>query len=164
MSQISLTIYRKAFYALLGFEAPKLQPESTTFFLAAVMRHFYFHGQPNFIGACLTATGGLGSHSGIFYLRSDGNMPRRYVWAHPVIAPFGGRFPGMCSFCGGVLSAAPPPKLRGKCRHRQDLRAKIVKVHCIYCPEICTFTQPTDFSFTEYEESGGVWGYIDLFL
>ncbi|KAJ6556080.1 hypothetical protein B0H19DRAFT_1071213 [Mycena capillaripes] len=118
------------FHALIGFEAAKLQPEITMSFLAAVIKKFYFHNQKNFMDDCLAVSSHLGSHSGVVYLYGNGESHYRYIWAHPVRAPFGVPLPLSCA-CGLVNTAMPPPvpsRRRIKGSTRQKLRAQDVNV------------------------------------
>ncbi|KAJ7911394.1 hypothetical protein B0H13DRAFT_2328364 [Mycena leptocephala] len=133
----------KSFWGLLGFEAAKLQPEITIAFLTAVIKKFFFHNQKNFLEDYLAVSSHLGSHSAVVYLRGNDKAPYRYVWAHPVHAPFGMPTPLSC-ICGMVGSAIAPPTRK---RKRQELRAEKLEVHCQMCPHVRKFWMPDDFEF-----------------
>lgn len=147
----------KSFWGLLGFEAAKLQPEITIAFLTAVIKKFFFHNQKNFLEDCLAVSSHMGSHSAVVYLRGNGKAPYRYVWAHPVHAPFGMPTPLSC-ICGMVGSAIAPPTRK---RKRQELRAEKLEVHCEMCTHVRKFRMPDDFEF-RVEDGDGIWGRMPL--
>ncbi|KAJ7096177.1 hypothetical protein C8R44DRAFT_860191 [Mycena epipterygia] len=147
------------FFGLLGFEAEKLQPEATTCFLISVMRDFYFSAHKNFMETSLDASKGLGCHSNVIYLRGTGEKPRRFVWTHPVRAPFGVPTSIACE-CGAVFHAIPPPsKKRSKL---QQLTSRRVKIHCELCDTVGHFSKPRGLKFTNAMDAGGIWAYMAL--
>lgn len=167
-----------AFHALIGFEAEKLQPEATAFILIAVIKEFFYHHKDHFIIDCLVSSGSLGSHTGVVYLDADPKHSRRYLWAHPVRAPFGEPLGLSCPDCGMPNSAMPPPpsistkrmragakgKVNALERKFKSLRADVIKVHCAFCSLVRTFNKPADLIFTDKDDGGGAWAHRKLEL
>jgi hypothetical protein len=148
--RVTYTSHREAFYAVLGFEAAKLQPETTTAFLQALVKHFYFHVQKNFLELSLVSSNQLGSHSAVVYLWGNGGHQYRYAWAHPVHAPFGQPLPMTCDGCG-IFGTARPPS-----RKKQGLQESILKVGCSFCDRVSEFKKPDDLEF-RIEDGDGIW-------
>lgn len=134
----------------------------TSYFLLRVMESFYFNKNPNFINMCLSGSGNLGSHSGIVYFRGDGTKPRRYLWSHPVRAPFGRPVPISCTSCSSVFCLSPAQKLNIK--ERLDPFSEIVELWCEFCSHVLMVEKPEEFEFTKIAEADGVWGYDSLEL
>ncbi|KAJ7637931.1 hypothetical protein DFH06DRAFT_1138582 [Mycena polygramma] len=154
-----------SFYALIAFEAQKFQPFEATHFLQAILLHFFVNGRSNFVLDCLAHGSGLGNHTGVVYLRGDGGCPRRYVWAHPVRAPFGVPIP--VSYCGcGVPCGLKRVELSRKERREggrsQDLRASRFCLECEFCGAFHEFTPDKEFEFTDKLDAGGIWAYEEL--
>ncbi|KAJ7898162.1 hypothetical protein B0H14DRAFT_2557206 [Mycena olivaceomarginata] len=144
------------FYCLIGFESDKFQPASSGHFLLALLERFYVEGSPTFLANCLGQAGPLTSHSGIVYLRGNGEKPQRYLWAHPVRAPFGVPVPISC-LCG-VPNGMRVPQGSG----HQDLFSSALKLECTYCRRSQTFSKPADLVFTSKMAEGGIWVYRPL--
>ncbi|KAJ7453373.1 hypothetical protein B0H11DRAFT_2072005 [Mycena galericulata] len=138
----------QSFYALLGFEAEKLQPEATSMFLMNVIKQFYYHVNGSFLEDSLDASG-LAMHSGVVYLRSDGKNPRRYLWCHPTRAPYGEPLPASCMHCGSVICMKPPGRFPKRFR---SIASSVTQFGCLQSPKI-SFLQ-TRWLVVEFGDTG----------
>ncbi|KAJ7833447.1 hypothetical protein B0H14DRAFT_3710684 [Mycena olivaceomarginata] len=142
------------FYGLIAFAAQKFQPAAASHFLQAIIREFFIHD-------CLGHSAGLGSHSGVIYLRGDNKNHREYLWAHPVRAPFG--VPHALSCLCGIVDTLERLPLQGAGKS-QDLCAPVISLRCRCCDWVGEFIKPEEFTFTRKFADNGIWGFCKLLI
>ncbi|KAJ7765594.1 hypothetical protein B0H16DRAFT_1454162 [Mycena metata] len=150
-----------SFHALVGFEADKFQPALASGFLEAVLQEHFYRCNPYFFEDCLSAGNSLGSHTGIVYLRGNGQSPHRYLWHHPARAPFGVPVPVSCSNCANPLSCVLK-KVHKRGSRATDLKEPKLCLECRLCGACFKFTKPADLVYTTKYDAEGIWVYRHL--